>query len=126
MGYRKQVKHRIRRASHGDIQRHGIQESLTGGDAAGQHAFVPFLVILIGILYNQFGGISKQLLTVSVGSYNRAVARKRQPYRFVQAVHGIGGEHARATSARGAGVLLYFGNIPVAHSLVRRFNHGID
>ena len=38
VGRRQQVQHGIGRASHGDVQRHGVLKCLEGGDAARRHA----------------------------------------------------------------------------------------
>ena len=40
-----QVKNRIGRSPHCYIQRHGVQESLTGSDATGKYTFVSFFII---------------------------------------------------------------------------------
>ena len=90
----KQVEHGIRGAAHGDVQRHGVQECLAGGDAAREDTFIALFIIFIGIRYNQSRGIRKQFFPVLVGGDNRAVAREGKSDGFVQAVHGVGGEHA--------------------------------
>ena len=126
MGYRQQMKHRIGRTAHCNIQCHGIQKSFTSGNAAGKYAFISFLVILISVFNNQFGGIFKQFLTIFMSSHNRTITRKRQPDSFVQTVHGIGGKHTRATSASGTSVLFNLGNLIVTHALISRLNHSIN
>ena len=126
MGHRQQVKHRIGRTAHCNIQRHRIQERLAGGNAAGEHTFVSFLIILISVFNNQPGSVLKQLLAVCVGSHNRTVTRKSQSDSFVQTVHGIGGKHTRTASAGGTGMLFNLGNLRIAHAVVGRLNHRIN
>ena len=108
------------------VQRHRIQKRLAGGNAAGKHRFVSLLIVFIRIFNNQSGCILKQFLPVLMRSHNRAVTRKRQSYCFIQAVHGVGGEHARTTSASGTCVLFDLGNFLIAHAFVSRLNHGIN
>ena len=120
------MKYRIGRSAHGDIQRHGVQESLTGSDTAGKNRVVAIAVILISIFYNLFGCIAEQLRTVSVRSDNRPVTRKRQTDRLVQAVHRVCRKHTGAATASGAGVPFDLCDPFVAHRCIGRFNHGID
>ena len=126
MGYRQQVKYRIGRSSHRDVQRHGIQECLTGGNAPGKYAFITVPIIFIGIFYNQFRSIFEQLGTVGMGRHNRSVSGKSQTDRFVQAVHRIGGKHSRTTSASGTGPILDLGDFFITHTFVGRLNHRIN
>jgi hypothetical protein len=56
----------------------------------------------------------------------RAVAGQRQAHGLGQAVHRIGGEHARAGAAGGAGRAFDGGDIGVADIVVGGGNHGID
>ena len=126
MRHRQQVKHRIGGTAHCNIQCHCIQESLTSGNAAGKYAFVSLFIILISVFNNQLGGILKQFLAILVGSHNRTVTRQRQTDSLVQAVHGIGGKHTRATSASRTSVLFYLGNIAIAHAFIGRLNHSIN
>jgi len=75
VGNGQQVQHRVGGASHGDIQSHGIQESLAGSDGEGQYPFVPIFVISIGIADNPFGRFLKQGQTVGVRSHDGTVSR---------------------------------------------------
>ena len=125
-GNGQQVQHRVGGTAHGDVQRHGIQECRTAGDAAGEDALVPVPVIFIGILDNEAGGFPEQFRTAGMGGHDGAVARQGQADGFREAVHGIGGEHARAATAAGAGRRFYFGHLGVVLGRVGRLHHGID
>ena len=46
------MQHGVGRPAHGNIQRHGVQESLARGDALRQYALIPFLIIFERILYH--------------------------------------------------------------------------
>ena len=125
MSHSQQVEYRVGGAAHGDIQRHGVEKSLAGCDATWQHALVTVLVVFVSVLHNQLGGVLEKLLAVLVRSHDGAVARQGQADSLVQAVHGIGGEHARAASARRAGMLLNLSHVVVAHRRVGRLDHGV-
>ena len=76
MGHSQQVKHRVGRAAHGYVEGHGVQEGLSRGNAARQHAFVAVPIIFIGVLHHEFRGIFKQAAAVYVCGQNRSVARQ--------------------------------------------------
>ena len=90
-----QVQNRVGGPAHGNIQRHGILERLEAGNVARQHAGIILLVIALGVFHDQMACALEQLFTVRMGRKGRAIARQRQSQGFGQAVHGIGGEHAR-------------------------------
>ena len=94
MGNGQQVKHRIGRATHCNIQCHGIQEGFTGSNAFWQYAFIAFFIIFISILYNQCCCILKELGTVGMSSQNGSITWQGQTNGFIQAVHGIGRKHS--------------------------------
>jgi hypothetical protein len=71
-------------------------------------------------------GTLEQLLAVGMGGHHRAVAGQGQAQCFGQAVHGIGGEHARARTAGGAGRTLHLGHGFIRHAGVSGHHHGID
>ena len=76
--YGKQVKHGVRRATHGDVEGHGVEECCTSGDAAWQNALVALLIIFQCVLDNQLCGVLEELDTIHVGSQNRTVAGQRE------------------------------------------------
>ena len=98
VGNGQQMKHCIGRATHCDIQCHGIQESFTRCDTFRQNAFIAFFIIFISILYNQCGCILKELGAVCMSSQDGSVSRQSQTDGFIQAVHGVGRKHTRTTS----------------------------
>ncbi len=104
--------HGVGRAAHRDIEAHRVLERFEAGDRARQDALVVFLVIALGERDDQPPGPLEQLLAVGVGGELRAVARQRKPQRLGQAVHRIGGEHARARSAGRAGRALDRRSLP--------------
>ena len=116
---RQQVQDGVGRAAHGDVQRNRVLEGLEA-DGARQHGFVVLLVVALAQLHDQATGALEQLLAVGVRGHHRAVARQGQAQRFGQAVHGVGGEHARAGTAGRAGGALHFGHIVVATPCRRR------
>ena len=71
-------------------------------------------------------GLDEQPLAVGVGRQHRAVAGQRQAQRLGQAVHRIGGEHARAGAAGRAGGALDDRDVGVADLVVGRRHHGVD
>ena len=96
---RQQVKYGVSRSAHRDIQRHGVFKRRLTGDVTRQCAFIILFVVTFGQFNNAFTGIEEQLLTVSVGCQQRAVARLRQAQSFGQAVHRVSGEHPGTRSA---------------------------
>src|SRR5690606_28423256 len=67
----------------------------------------------------------EQLLAVGVGGQGRAIARQGQAQGFGQAVHRVGGEHARAAAAGGAGAALVLGDGLVGAAVVGGGDHGV-
>ena len=126
MGYGEQMEHGIGRATHGNIKRHGIEEGLACGDALGKHALVALLVVLIGILHNEAGSLLEELYAVLVRSHDGAVAREGKADSLVEAVHRVGGKHARAASASGTCRTLDGLHLFVADGLVGRLDHRVD
>ncbi|GCM60116.1 hypothetical protein ExPCM17_00906 [Escherichia coli] len=84
---RQQVENGVGRAAHRDIQRHGVFKRRLTGDVTRQCAFIILFVVTFGQFNNAFTSIEEQLLAISVGCQQRAVARLRQAQRFGQAVH---------------------------------------
>lgn len=96
---RQQVKYRVGRAAHRDIQRHGIFKRRLTGDITRQCTFVVLLVVTFGQFNNALTSIEEQLLAIGVGRQQRAVARLRQAQCFGQAIHRVSGKHPGARSA---------------------------
>ena len=126
MGNGQQMKNRIRRSSHSDIECHGIQESLTGSDTPGQYTLVSFFVIFKSILHNQFSSVLEELGTVLMSSYNRSVAGKRQPDGFIQTVHRVCRKHTRTTTTSRTSISFYISHIAITYTVIGRFDHSID
>ncbi len=122
---RQDVQDGVGRAAHGDVQRHGVFERLEA-HRAWQHAVVILFVVALAQFHHQTAGAFEELLTVGVRRHHRAVARQRKAQRFGQAVHRIGGEHARTRAAGRAGRALDFGHVGVRHLVIRRHHHGVD
>src|SRR5690606_19435938 len=71
-------------------------------------------------------GLQEEFLAVGMGGQHAAVAGQAQADRFHQAVHGVGGEHAGAGAAGGAGAAFDFGHLLVAVLAVAGHDHGVD
>ena len=126
IGGGEQVQHGVGRAAHGDVEAHRVLERLEAGDRPRQHAVVVLLVIALGEIDDQMAGLDEQLLAVGVGGHDRAVARQRQAERLGQAVHRIGGEHARARAAGRTGRALERLDLFVADLVVGGGDHRVD
>src|SRR5690606_28811390 len=87
--------------------------------------FVTVAVITLGQFNHGARGLQEQLFAVGMGGQYGAVAGQRQTQRFHQAVHGVGGEHARAAAAGGTGAALVFGNRLVGAGVVGGSDHRI-
>ena len=121
-----QVQDGVGRTAHGDVERHGVFERLEGGDPARQRAFVALLVPAPGEIDDEVAGLDEQAPPVGVRGHHRAVAGQGQAQRLGQAVHRIGGEHARARAAGRAGGALDHRDVGVGDLVVRRGDHRVD
>ena len=121
-----EVKHRVGRSAHSDVQPHGVEEGRTGGDAARQHGGVVVAIVAVGVLHDSPGGVAEELQAIGVRGYHRAVAGQRQSDGFVEAVHRVGRVHARTAAAGGAGVPLDGLHFGVGDGRVGRHHHRID
>ena len=126
VGNGQQMEHRVGGASHGDIQRHGIEESLAGGNVARQHAVISLFIVFIGVAHDECRSVPEEAAAVDVGGQHGAVAGKGQSDGLVEAVHGIGGKHARTTAASRAGMLLDGRHLGIAYRRVGRLHHGVN
>ena len=95
------VQHGVGGAAQGHVHRHGVYEGLQGGDLPGQELVVDHVHDLEAGLFGQAdaGGVHRR---------DGAVTGQGQAQGFAQAVHGVGGEHAGARPAAGAGALGQF------------------
>jgi hypothetical protein len=112
-------------AAHGDVQRHRVLERLEA-HRARQHRLVVLLVVALAQFHRQAAGALEQLLAVGVRGHHGAVAGQRQAQRLGQAVHRVGGEHARAGAAGRAGRALDLGQVGVADLVVGGHHHRVD
>ena len=120
------VQHRVGRAAHRDVERHGVLERLEGRDGAREHAGVAADVVLLGQLDDPLARRLEKLPAARVGGEQGAVPRQRQPERLVEAVHAVGGEHPGARSARRAGGALHLAQLRVTDLGVAGGDHRID
>src|SRR5690554_1914530 len=126
VGNGQEVQHGIGASAHGNIEGHGVHKGRLGGNVAGQYRNITVLVIAVGQFYNLVGGVFEELSTVHVGGYNGAVARQGQSQSLVEAVHGVGGKHARAGAAGGTGILFHGQHVGVADAVVGGHHHRVD
>ena len=126
VGGGQQMQHRVGRAAHRDIERHGVLERLEARDRARQRGCVVLLVVAARQIDDQVTGFDEQPLAVGMGREHRAVAGQRQAERLGQAVHRIGREHAGARAAGRTGRALDHLDIGVADGGVGRSDHGVD
>ena len=97
MGDGGQVQHRVRRAAERHIDRLGVVE---GG---GRHD-IARTDILLDELHDLHARVLGKAQARGVDGGDGAVAAQRHANGLGQAVHGVGGVHARAAAAGGAGV----------------------
>ena len=116
----------IRRAAHGDVERHGVFEGPEARHIARQHALVVLLVVAPRDIDNQMAGLDEQPLAVGVSGKGRPVARQRQAERLGQAIHRVRRKHARARSAGGTSRALDNLHVLVRDTVIGGSHHGID
>ena len=121
-----QVQHRVGRAAHGDVERHGVLEGGLGGYRARQDRIVAREVVAFGVADDERRGVLEEPAAVGVRGDDRAVAREREPQRFGEAVHRVGREHPRARSASGAGAAFDLRDLLVAARVVGAHDHRVD
>ena len=120
------MKHRIRRATHGDVEGHGVEKCCTSGDATWQNALVALLIVFQCVLDNQFCGVLEELDAIHVSSQDGTIARQRESDGFGKRVHRIGSEHTRARTATWTGAAFDFGHLFVGHRWVGTLHHRGD
>ena len=121
-----EMQHSIGGAAHGDVEGHGVLEGLEGGDAAGSGGEVVVLVVAAGQIDDGAASLEEELLAVGVGGHDGAIAGLGETERLVEAVHGVGGEHAGAGAAGGTGGVLVLVDLGVGGLGVGGENHGVD
>ena len=84
---RQQVQNGIGRATHRDIQCHGVLKRRFAGDIAWQRGSIILLVVAFGQFNDALACGKEQLFTIGMGRQQRAIARLRKTQRFGQAVH---------------------------------------
>ena len=108
-GNRGKVEHRVRGAAEGHVALHGVVDGGGSDDVLDADA-------LLQQLHDLHAGVLGQAQTLRVNGGDGSVAGKRDAQGLAQAVHGVGGEHAGAGSAGGAGGVLEIGQVVLAHS----------
>ena len=126
LGHGEQVEHCVGGAAHGDVEAHGVFESVLRGDAAREDAVVVQVVILVAEFHYALTGGFEEFLAFGVGRDDGAVTREAKAQSFGQGVHGVCGEHAGAGTASGAGVRFDGGHVFVAHGTVGGIDHGVN
>ena len=121
-----QVQDRVGRPAHRHVQGHRVLERVAAGDGARQCGFVAVGVVLRGQLDDRRPGPLEQAAPRGVRGQRGPVARQREADRLRQAVHRVGGEHARAGAARRAGSLLHLEQFGIGHRRVGRGDHRVD
>ena len=119
----KQMEYRICRTAHGYVKSHGIEESLSGSNAAWQDARVALAIIFHGILHNLSGSILQQLHTVLVCGKYRSVSRQRETDSLGKRVHRIGRKHTRTASAARTRAFLNLCKFLITHTLIGSLDH---
>ena len=124
-GRRQQVQYRVGRTAHGNIQAHGVFEGLHRGDIAWQYCLHILFVVQLGQIHDAPARFQEQFAAVRVGGQQGAVTGQGQTQSFGQAVHGVGGEHAGAGTAGGAGGALHFVEGFLVHAVIGGHHHGV-
>ena len=81
-------------AAHGDVESHGVEESVACGNVAWQHALIAILIIGHRVLHDLTGSLLEQLYAVLVRGKDGSVAGQRQANGLCERVHRVGCEHA--------------------------------
>ncbi len=91
-----------------------------------QHRVVVAVVIALGQVDHEASGPQEQVATGGRRGQRRAVARQGQAEGLGEAVHRVGGEHARARAARRTGVGLDLLDLLVGDGRVDGLDHRVD
>src|SRR5690606_33657388 len=79
-----------------------------------------------GDIDNQLAGVLVQVLAGGVGGQGGTVARQRQAHGFGQAVHRVGGEHARAGTTGRASRLFDAQQVCIRDVFIHRLGDGVN
>ena len=120
-----QVQHGVGRAAHRDVEAHRVLEGGEARDAARQRGRIVLFVPAAGEIDDHAAGLAEQPLAIGMRRQDRSVAGQRQAERLGQAVHRVGGEHARAGTAGRAGGALDRSDFLVAVAVVRGDDHRV-
>ena len=126
LGGCQQVQDRVGRAAHGDVEGHGVLEGGTAADVARQDRLVVLLVVACGQLDDRTARVLVERLAGGVRGEHRAVAGEGEADGLGEAVHRVGGEHAGAGAAGGAGALLDPEHVLVGDVFVDGVGDGVD
>jgi hypothetical protein len=126
VGDAEQMQDRVRRAAHRDVQGHRVLEGFEGRDAAWQDAVVSIDVVSTRHLDDALPRALEEFPALSVRRDDGPVTRKREPERFVETIHAIRGEHARARATGRARRALHFEQFGIADLFVACCDHRVD
>ena len=126
LGDSEQVEHGVGAATHGNVESHGVEESVASGYAARKYALIAVLIVGEGVLHNLACSCLEEFDTVLVSCEDGAVARQSHTDGLGKRVHGVGCEHTRAASASRTRALLNLLQFVVGHGLVGTLDHGCD
>ena len=90
----KKMEDSVGAAAHGNVERHGIEERLTGGNAARKNRVVAILIVSKGVLHNLTCCVAEKTDTIGMRGKDGAVAGQSQSDGFGERVHRVGGEHS--------------------------------
>ena len=116
----------VRRTSHRDVKAHGVVERRLGGDGAWEDGGVVLVVPALGQGDDGASGCLEEFATIRVGGQQGTVAGQGEAEGLRQAVHRVGGEHARTRPAGRAGIGLHDLDVGVGRGLVTGGDHGVD
>ncbi len=94
-----QVQDGVGRTAHGHVHGEGVGERGAGRDRPWQDAVVVLVVPPLRQVHNGPPGLDEQVAAGGGGGEGGAVAGQGEPKRLGQAVHRVGGEHARTRPA---------------------------
>jgi hypothetical protein len=117
---------RIRGPSHRHIQRHRVLEGSETADRARQHRGVVQLVIATTEVDDLASGLQEKFAAIGMRGQDGAIAGQREPERFGQAIHRVGGKHSRTRTAGGTRRALERVDLIVGTIAVAALDHRVD
>ena len=94
LSHSQEMEHGVGAAAHGDVESHGVEESIACGNVAWQHTLIAILIIGHRVLHDLTGSLLEQLYAVLVRGKDGSVAGQRQANGLCERVHRVGCEHA--------------------------------